>query len=80
MGLAVREHIPAWKRRKIDEREAKKTAPPVAAHVLGAIVNALGEYPNDRDKERYLDLLVADGKLTQVQRDYVAKCAAGLLL
>ncbi len=68
----MREHIPAWKRRKIDEREAKKHAPPVAGHVLGAIVNALGEIKPEQHA-RYLALLVEQGKLTQAQADYVAQ-------
>jgi hypothetical protein len=70
----MREHIPAWTRRKIDEREARKNAPPVAAHVLGAVVNALGELKPEQHAG-YLALLVADGKLTQAQADYVARVA-----
>ncbi len=76
----MREFVPAWKRARIAEQEARRNAPPVAAHVLGAIVNALGELPTETQKMHYLALLVEDGKLTPAQADYVAKCAAGVLL
>ncbi len=66
----MREFVPAWKRARIAEQEARRNAPPVAAHVLGAIVNALGELKPEQ-KPAYLALLVEQGKLTPAQADYV---------
>lgn len=56
------------------ERERAEKAPPVPAHVLGAIIHALGELKPEQ-KPAYLALLVEQGRLTQAQADYVARVA-----
>ena len=71
--------IPAWQRRKIDEEEAKRKAPPLNAHAISAIIAALGELKPEQHGA-YLDLLVEQGRITEPQRAYVLKVQAGALL
>ena len=72
--MAVGRFIPAWQRKKMAEEAARRKAPPVSGHILGAIINALGELQPDQ-KPRYLTLMVEQGKLTDVQRAYVERVA-----
>ena len=77
--MAMTRFIPAWQRRKMAEEEARRKAPPLNAHALGAIIAALGDLETGR-QAAYLDLLVSEGKLTPVQRDYVLRVSQGALL
>jgi hypothetical protein len=74
MGVDMTRFIPAWHRRKMAEEAARRKAPPVAAHILGAIINALGEL-QQHQKQPYLDMMVQQGKLTPEQSAYVARVA-----
>ncbi len=75
----MREFVPAWKRRKIDEQEARRNAPPVAAHVLANVINTLGRL-QPHQKQMYFDELLRNEILTEEQLDYVKRVAAGVLL
>ncbi len=75
MNFHARKALAAKRQR---ERERAEKAPPVPAHVLGAIINALGELRPEQ-KPAYLALLVEKGRLTQAQADYVAGMKASAL-
>lgn len=74
MGVAVK-HVPAWKRHKIAEAEAKRNAPPVAGQTLAALVSKLGDMATDADKRGYLRDCITKGMIDQNGAAYVARVA-----